>query len=78
MDFAVLDDYGVKLKLSEKKNKLLDLARELKKKLLNLKVTIIPIVIGVLGTITKRLVQGLEELKIRGRVETIRTTALLR
>ncbi len=43
-----------------------------------MKVTLIPIVIGVLGTVTKGLVQGLEDLEIRGRVETIQTTVLLR
>ena len=31
----------------------------------------------MLGTFTKGLVQGLEELDIRGRVETIQTTTLL-
>ena len=50
---------------------------ELKKKW-NMKVTIIPIAIGTLGTVTKGLVQGLEDLEIRGQVETIQTTALLR
>ena len=39
---------------------------------------IIPIVIGALGKVTKRLVQGLEDLKITGQVETDQTTALLR
>ena len=38
----------------------------------------IPIVIGALGTITKGLVRGLEDLVIRGQVETIQITALLR
>ena len=38
-----------------------------------MKVTLIPIVIGVLGTVNKNLVQGLEDLEIRGRVETIHT-----
>ena len=37
-----------------------------------------PIVTGILGTNTKGLVKGLEDLEIRGRVETIQTTALLR
>ena len=32
--------------------------------------TLIPVII-VLGTVTKRLVQGLEDLEIRGGVETI-------
>ena len=68
---------GVKIKECEKRNKYLDLARELKK-LSNRKMTIIPIVIGTLGTVTKGLGQGLEDLEITGRVETIQTTALLR
>ena len=43
-----------------------------------MKVTMIPIVIGALGTVTIGLVQGLEDLVITGRVETIQNTALLR
>ena len=43
-----------------------------------MKVTLISIVIGTLGTVTKGLVQGLEDLEISGRVETIQTTTLLR
>ena len=43
-----------------------------------MKVTIIPILIGALGTVSKGLVQGLENLEITGRVETFQTTALLR
>ena len=39
--------------------------------------TAIPIVTGALGTVTNGLVQGPEELEIRGRMETIQTTALL-
>ena len=42
-----------------------------------MKVTIIPIVIGAFGTITKGLLKGLEDLEVGGRVETIQTTALL-
>ena len=76
MDFAVPADHRVKLKECEQKDKYLDLARELKKQR-DMKVTIIPIVIGALGTVTKGLVQGLGDLEIRGRVETIQTTALL-
>ena len=77
VDFAVQADHRVKLKESEKKDKYLDLARELKK-LWNMKVMIIPIVIGAHSTVTKRLIQGLENMEITGRVETIQTTALLR
>ena len=43
-----------------------------------MKVTIVPFVIGALGTITIGLLKGLEDLEIGGRVETIQTTALLR
>ena len=77
MDFAVPADHRVKLKEYEKKDKYLDLAWELKKPWTML-MTIIPIVIGDLCTVTKRLVQGLDDLEITGRVETAQTTALLR
>ena len=63
-------------KESEKKDKYIDLARELKK-LWNMKVTIVPIVIGVLGAITKGLFKGLEDLEVGEWVETIQTTTLL-
>ena len=43
-----------------------------------MKVTVIPIVIGELGTVTKVLVQRLEDLEIRGQVEIIQSIALFR
>ena len=43
-----------------------------------MKVTIIPILIGAFGTITKGLLKGLENLEVGGRVETIQMTALPR
>ena len=43
-----------------------------------MQVTIIPIVIGVFGTVTKGLLKGLEYMEVGGRVETIQTTGLLR
>ena len=43
-----------------------------------MKVTIVPIVIGAFGTITKGLLERLEDLEFGGRVETIEMTALLR
>ena len=45
------------------RDKYLDLTRE-GKKLWNLNVTVIPIINGALGTATKRLVQGQEDLEI--------------
>ena len=77
VDFAVPVDHRVKLKESEKKNKYLDLDRELKK-LWNMKVMFIPIVIGALGTVAEGLLKGLVGSEIIGRVETIQTTTLLR
>ena len=69
---AVPADYRVKLKESEKKDEYQDLARKLKR-VWNMKV-----VIGALGSVTKELLQGLEDLEIRGCVEIIKTTPLLR
>ena len=59
MDFAVPADHRVKLKENENMYKYLDLARELKK-LWNMKVKVIPIVVGALGTVPKGLEKGLE------------------
>ena len=50
------------MKECEKENNFTDLARELKKPW-NMKVTIVPIVIGALGTITKGLLKGREDLE---------------
>ena len=43
-----------------------------------MKATIVPIVIGALGTGTKGLLKGLEDFEVWGRVETIQTTSLLK
>ena len=64
-DFAVPADHSIKLKESELK------------KLWNMKVTTLPIVVGALGTVTKGLLKGLEALGVGGRMETIQITALL-
>ena len=65
MDFAVPADHRVKLKEIEKKDRYLNFAKELQN-LWNIKVTIIPIVIGAFGTVTKELVKGLVNMEIRG------------
>ena len=57
VDFAVSADHRIKLKECEKRDKYLDLARELKK-LRDMKVTIVPIVIGDFGTLTEGLLKG--------------------
>ena len=60
-----------------KRCKYLDLARELKE-LWNIKVTVIPMIIGAPETVPKNLVRGMEELEIGGCAETTNTTASLR
>ena len=63
-------DRWVKLKESKKKNNYLDFVRVFKK-LLNID-------IGETGTVNNGLIEGLEDIEIGGRLETIQTTALLR
>ena len=55
-------DHRVKLKEGKKKDKYMDLARE-PKNLWNIKVVVIPTVIGALVSVTKGLILGLEELE---------------
>ena len=71
VDFAVPVDHRIKLRECIKKYKYLDLAMELKK-LCNMKVTIIPIVIGAFGTVPKGLLKG------TGELGSWRTTRILR
>ena len=58
MDLAVATNHNVKLKESEKRDKYLGLTKELKKRC-DMKVTVTPITIEALGTITKGLIKGL-------------------
>ena len=78
VDFAVPADHRINVKECKKNDMYLDLAMELKKKLWNMKKTIIPIVIGAFDTVSKRLQKELEDSGVGGQVETIRTTSLLR
>ena len=57
---SVPGDHWIKLKECEQNEKYIDFSMELKQ-VSNIKVTIIPIVIGALGTVTKKLVQGLND-----------------
>ena len=70
MDFAVLPDH--KMKIKENERQVLE-SHHRSKKLWNMGITVILIVIGALVTIPKSLERGLEELKIGGRIETIQT-----
>ena len=77
VDFSVPARLTVKLKEIKKEISTLTLPENWKT-LWNMKVTIIPVVIGVVVTVRKWTVQGVEDLKIRRRVETIQITTLLR
>ena len=73
MDFAILADHTVKE--SKKLNKYLDLARELKK-LWNMEVTVTSVIVGTISKNQEK--KSLDELEIRGRIETIQNTSLLK
>ena len=59
VDVTASAEYREKLKERDNEDKYLYLAREVKK-LWNMEVTVIPIVIGTLGTVTKGLIKGLK------------------
>ena len=65
----IVDFVEVKLEVSEKKFKYLNFGRELKK-ILDMKIMVVPVVIGALATVNKGLVQGREDLEIRGQKDT--------
>ena len=67
----------MEIKESEKLDKYLDLARELKN-LRNIRVTVILIFFGALGTVLKALGSGLNKVKIGGRIETVQIMVVLR
>ena len=77
MDFVIPTDHGLKTNENEKRNKYLDVTRQLRK-LWNIWVTVIPIGNDVLGTASKGSVTSLEELEIGRRFETVQIIELLR
>ena len=77
MDFAVLANNRVKIKENIKRDNYLDLAEELRK-LWNMRVLVIRIVIGAFRGVTKGLLKGLEVLGIGGLIKTIQGKALWR
>lgn len=42
------------------------------------KLTVVPIIIGIIGSVPKSVTKRLEELEINGKIRTIQTTALLK
>ena len=79
VDFTDPVDHRVKMKGSEKMNKYLNIVRKAKKKLWNMKVTMI-LIVSTLGMVPQRPVkkERLMELVITGKIEIFQTTALLK
>ena len=75
VDFAIPRDHRVETNKG-KREKYQDLARELQV-LWNKKVSVIPIVIGALGTVTKTLRNRLHQIGIQTKIKTMQTTVLL-
>ena len=78
IDIAVPGDSRVELKENENVQKYQDLARELRK-LWQVKVKVVPVVVGALGTIPKALKKHLKEIGtyVSVRVELLQKAALL-
>ena len=72
MDFSVPANHRVKIKGNENVNKYL--ARNLFKKLWNVRVIMIPTVIGMLRTVHEGFEKRLPGLELRGKMETIHTS----
>ena len=77
IDIASSGDHNVIEKESEKVEKYQDLKREIKK-LWNLRsFDVIPVVVGALGSVSRRIAQGLEQIGIEVRIGLLQKTALL-
>ena len=74
--FVIPADHKGKIKENEKINKYWDLARE-QKNLWKMKVTVIPIIVGVLGMVSKSSEKKLE-VEIKGRIQIIALLKLVR
>ena len=74
--FDTAMDHKVKMKESKNIDKYLNLTKELKK-LWNMELMVIPIIVVAEGTVPKDFEKRLARLEIRGRIETIQTAALV-
>ena len=75
-DFAIPYDTRVNDKEVEKIEKYLDLARELKK-VWNMKVTVVPLVVEALGTPAKALEKRLKTIGIETKINELQKTVLI-
>ena len=76
MDIAVPGDSKVLQKETEKYEKYQDLANEIKRIWKSMK-KVVPVVVGVLGSESKKLAGHLEQLGIKDRTRTMQKSALL-
>ena len=76
VDFAVPYDTKVNTKEVEKIEKHQDLARELTK-LWNMKVSIIPVIVGALGTTPKTICKRMEDIGIKTRILELQKTTII-
>ena len=77
IDIACLGDRRVDIKQEEKINKYLDLAIEIKELWKMKRVKVVPVVIGVLGTIPKRLEDYLRNINAGIELAALQRTVLL-
>ena len=76
IDFAIPYDSRVDSKEMEKIEKYQDLVRELKR-LWDMKVVVIPIVLGALGTTPKTLQKRMKDIGIETRIDELQKTVIL-
>ena len=75
-DIAVPGDSHVRQKETEKYEKYQDLAREIKW-IWKSRTNVVPVVVGALGSVSKKLAGHLEQLGIKDRTRTMQKSALL-
>ena len=76
IDFVIPDDQNIAIKEQEKIEKYQDLRIELQK-VWNVKVVVIRVVIGALGTMSKRMHQYIKQIDLPADVISIQKTAIL-
>ena len=76
MDMAVSGDSNVLQKETEKYEKYQELAREIKM-IWKSRTKVVPVVVGALGSVSKKLAGHLEQLGIKNRTRTMQKSALL-
>ena len=76
VDIAVPGDSNVLQKETEKYEKHQDLAREIKR-IWKSRTKVVPVVVGALGSVSKKLAGHLEQIGIKNRTRTMQKSALL-